>query len=97
MLAMYENKRVVNLINFMEVLNMNHVEKILNSKGKIFTVTFTKKDGTTRVMNCRLGVTKHLKGGESTLNPNEYITVYDMQNKGYRAINRQTIIDVKGL
>jgi len=76
---------------------MNHVEKILNSKGKIFTVTFTKKDGTTRVMNCRLGVTKHLKGGESTLNPNEYITVYDMQNKGYRAINRQTIIDVKGL
>ena len=94
---MYENKRVVNLINFMEVLNMNHVEKILNSKGKIFTVTFTKKDGTTRVMNCRLGVTKHLKGGESTLNPNEYITVYDMQNKGYRAINRQTIIDVKGL
>ena len=81
----------------MEVLNMNHVEKILNSKGKIFTVTFTKKDGTTRVMNCRLGVTKHLKGGESTLNPNEYITVYDMQNKGYRAINRQTIIDVKGL
>jgi hypothetical protein len=81
----------------MEVLNMNHVEKILNSKGKIFTVTFTKKDGSTRVMNCRLGVTKHLKGGESTLNPNEYITVYDMQNKGYRAINRQTIIDVKGL
>ena len=76
---------------------MNQIEKILNSKGKIFTVTFTKKDGTTRVMNCRLGVTKHLKGGESTLNPNEYITVYDMQNRGYRAINRQTIIDVKGL
>ena len=76
---------------------MNHIENILNSKGKIFTVTFTKKDGTTRVMNCRLGVTKHLKGGESTLNPNEYITVYDMQNKGYRAINRNTIIDVKGL
>ena len=76
---------------------MNHIEKILNSKGKIFTVTFTKKDGTTRVMNCRLGVTKHLKGGESTLNPNQYITVYDMQNKGYRAINRATIIDVKGI
>ena len=76
---------------------MNHIENILNSKGKIFTVTFTKKDGTTRVMNCRLGVTKHLKGGESTLNQNEYITVYDMQNKGYRAINRSTIIDVKGL
>ena len=76
---------------------MNHIENILNSKGRIFTVTFTKKDGSTRVMNCRLGVTKHLKGGTSTLNPDEYITVYDMQNKGYRAINRSTIIDVKGL
>jgi len=76
---------------------MTNVEKILNSKGKFFTVTFTKKDGTTRVMNCRLGVTKYLKGGESTLNPNDYITVYDLQSKGYRAINRKTIIDVKGL
>ena len=76
---------------------MNSVEKILNSKGKIFSVTFRKKDGSTRVMNARLGVTKHLKGGESNLNPNQYITVYDMQNKGYRAINRATIIDVKGI
>jgi len=48
-------------------------------------------------LNGRLGVTKHLKGGLSTLNPLEYITVYDLQSKGYRAINRSTIIDVKGL
>ena len=26
--------------------------------GKIFTVTFLKKDGTERVMNCRMGVWK---------------------------------------
>jgi hypothetical protein len=76
---------------------MDNVTKILNSNGKIFTVTFIKKDGSLRVLNGRLGVTKHLKGGLSTLNPLEYITVYDLQSKGYRAINRSTIIDVKGL
>jgi hypothetical protein len=39
--------------------------KLLNTNGKIVTVTFTKKDGSIRIMNCRLGVTKHLKGGSS--------------------------------
>lgn len=71
--------------------------KLLNTNGKIVTVTFTKKDGSIRVMNCRLGVTKHLKGGESTLNPNKYITVYDLQSKGYRAISKDQILDIKGV
>lgn len=70
--------------------------KLLNTNGKIVTVTFTKKDGSIRVMNCRLGVTKHLKGGSSTLDPNKYITVYDLQSKGYRAISKDQILDIKG-
>jgi len=70
---------------------------ILNSNGKIFTVEFLKKDGSIRSLNGRLGVTKHLKGGVSTLNPNKYITVYDLQSKAYRAINKATILSVKGL
>jgi hypothetical protein len=77
--------------------NTNFVDRILNSNGKIFSVEFIKKDGSRRLMNCRLGVTKHLKGGSSTLDPNQYITVYDMQSKGYRAINVDTIIDLKGV
>jgi hypothetical protein len=64
------------------------------TQGKFFTVSFIKKDGSTRVMNCRLGVTKHLKGGVSTLNPTEYLTVYDMQAEGYRAVNLSTIVSV---
>lgn len=64
---------------------------ILNSGGKFVSVTFVKKNGETRVLTGRLGVTKHLKGGVSTLNPDEYITIYDVVNKGYRAINRGTI------
>jgi hypothetical protein len=77
--------------------NNNFVARILNSNGKIFSVEFVKKDGTKRLMNCRLGVTKHLKGGSSTLDPNKFITVYDLQSEGYRAINKESIINVKGV
>jgi hypothetical protein len=75
----------------------NFVDRILNSNGKIFSVEFVKKDGSVRLMNCRLGVTKYLKGGSSTLNPDKFITVYDLQSEGYRAINKESIINVKGV
>ena len=64
---------------------------VLNSEGRFVTVEFIKKDGTLRKLTGRLGVKKHLKGGVSTLDPAQYITIYDVQNKGYRAINRDTI------
>jgi hypothetical protein len=64
------------------------------TKGKFFTVVFIKKDGTTRSMNCRLGVTKHLKGGVSNLDASQYLTVYDVQSEGYRAVNLSTIVSV---
>lgn len=67
------------------------------SKGKFITVTFLKKDGTVRKMNCRTGVTKYLKGGESTLDPKQYVTVLDVAKGAYRAINRDTIIDISGV
>lgn len=76
---------------------LNFVDRILNSNGKIMTVKFVKKDGSLRVMNCRLGVTKHLKGGASTLNPDKFITVYDLKSEGYRAIDKESILDVKGV
>ena len=77
--------------------NNTIIEKIINSNGKIFTVTFIKKDGSLRELNGRLGVIKHLKGGVSTLDPDKYITVFDMQSKAYRAVNKFTIQSVKGL
>lgn len=76
---------------------MEFIEKILRSNGKIMTIKFIKKDGSLRVMNCRLGVTKHLKGGTSTLDPEKFITVYDLKSEGYRAINKESILDVKGV
>lgn len=76
---------------------MNKVERILNSNGKIFTVTFVKKDGSIRVLNGRLGVTKHLKGGDCTLNKEKFIIVYDLKSEGYRAIDKESILDVVGV
>ena len=74
---------------------MTLADIITGSGGKFVSVTFTKKDGSIRQLTGRLGVTKHLKGGVSTLNPEQYITLYDVVNKGYRAINRATIKSVK--
>jgi hypothetical protein len=64
---------------------------------KIFTVLFIKKDGTLREMNCRLGVKKHLKGGELGYNAKElnYLPVYDIQKEGYRMINVTTIKEIR--
>jgi hypothetical protein len=70
---------------------------IKGTKGKFFTVTFTKKDGTTRVMNARLGVKAYLKGGDLPYDPDTkgLIPVYDMKNNGYRMINVNTISNLK--
>lgn len=63
------------------------------SNGSVFSVTFTKKDGSTRHMNCRMGVTKHLKGGERAYDPADHglVCVYDMQARGYRSIALDTL------
>lgn len=65
-------------------------------EGKIFTVTFIKKDGTERVLTGRLGVTKHLVGGENTVaHKPEYLTVFDMQKGGYRNVNLDTVMSLR--
>ena len=63
--------------------------------NKIFTVTFEKKDGTMRVLNGKLGVTKHLKGGKKGYDYKHLITVFDLKKKGYRTVNLDTITEIK--
>ena len=67
------------------------VGMIEQSNGRFFTVCFTKKDGSERVLNGRLGVTYALKGGECTLDRSKFLIVYDMAKKTYRAVNRDSI------
>lgn len=68
-------------------------EIILNNRSKIFSVLFTKKDGTKRKMNARLDVKKDIKGVGLKYKPKEfnYIIAYDMLKKAYRTININTL------
>lgn len=61
--------------------------------GKTFTVEFVKKNGEHRTMNARLGVNKGKTGKGMKYNPTErgLLPVYDMQKKGFRMINFDTI------
>jgi hypothetical protein len=75
---------------------MKTLEQILKeTKGKFFRATFVKKDGSVRNMVARLGVTSHLKGGERKYNEAQYIGVFDVQARGYRLINKETLKEVK--
>lgn len=47
---------------------MNVQDIISKTNGKAFTVCFTKKDGSERVLTGRTDVRKHLKGGVATYN-----------------------------
>jgi hypothetical protein len=65
--------------------------------GRIFTVTFRKKDGTERTINARRGVTKHLTGGSLRYNPEDkgVLSVYSLKDEGYRMINLDSLISFK--
>lgn len=71
-------------------------EAVKKANGKIFSCSFTKKDGTVRKMIARTGVTKHLKGGELAYDPIEkgLLAVFDMEVQQYRMINLKTIINI---
>tara|TARA_R110001599_G_scaffold189528_1_gene384247 strand:- start:187 stop:528 length:342 start_codon:yes stop_codon:yes gene_type:complete len=71
-------------------------ELIRETNGQIFSSTFIKKDGTHRLMNARLKVTKGLKEDAKPrpYQPSKYnlICVYDMNKKGYRMLNLNTLL-----
>ena len=70
---------------------------IYKTNGKIFSVVFTKKDGEKRLMGCRLGVRKYVKGVGLKFKPEEksLIGVFDMVKRAYRFINLSTLEKLK--
>ena len=66
-------------------------------KGRIFSATFIKKDGSIRKINCRLGVVKALKGGELKYNAEaaNNLVVYDLQAKSYRTIPLDKLLTLR--
>lgn len=64
--------------------------------GQFFTVEFTKKDGSKRIMNCRTGVKKYLSNNGKTIQitkpiDNGILRVFDLQKNEYRSINLDTV------
>ena len=70
---------------------------IYDTNGKIFSVSFTKKDGSNREMTARLGVTKHLTGKGRVYNPADYnmLCVFDTHKEGYRTIPFERLLEVR--
>ena len=90
-------------------MNIQKFKEIVQG-GQMFTVKFIKADGTERVMNARMGVSKYVKGSQpkitgkrnSTLAKTNQIGVYEMkgtstdvEEKNYKTINLNTLIELK--
>lgn len=71
--------------------------KDLVGNGSIFSVDFTKKNGEFRTMRARLGVKKHLQGGELPFDPVDkgLLPVFDMEKQAYRMINLKTVTEIR--
>lgn len=65
--------------------------------GRIFNVTFVKRNSEVRRMNARLGVKKNLKGTGLKYDPTSRgnLIVYSMSDNGYRTINLNSILRIK--
>jgi hypothetical protein len=65
--------------------------------SRIFSAIFTKADGTERKIVARLGVTKHLKGGELAYDAaaRNNLIVFDMVKKAYRTIPFDRLHNIK--
>jgi hypothetical protein len=70
---------------------------IESTKGKFFTVTFVKKDGTIRTMTARTGVRKGVTGQGLKFNPSErnLKVVWSCDAETFRMINLNTILGIK--
>ena len=82
---------------------MNQIELIEDLQKKILRITFTKVDGTTRVMKCTLNrsltefttpVSKAFK--ERTKNE-EVIAVWDVENSAWRSFRLANVTKVENL
>ena len=65
---------------------------IKSTKGRFFSCTFIKKDGSKRVMNGRIGYHKGIKGVGRNFKKENLVTVFDAQAKEYRMVNVDTML-----
>ena len=78
----------------MQTINRNKAKELIKeSKGLIFAATFTKKDGSSRLMNARLGKKYTPTGKAAPYKAEDYnlLPAYDMKIKAFRMININTL------
>lgn len=70
---------------------------LVEQAGKFVSLDFVKADGSKRTLTGRLGVRKHLAGGDRTVGNAEHacMVVYDVFCRGYRAVNLSTVQRVR--
>ena len=79
----------------MKTINRTKAKELIKeSKGKIFSATFTKVDGSHRLMNARLKkyISKTGKAAPYKAENYDLIPIYDMKSKGWRSLNLKTLI-----
>ena len=78
------------------IINKDQAKELIkDSKGKIFAATFTKKDGTHRLMNARIGKQYASKTGrKAPYKAEEFnmMPLYDMRIKAFRMLNFNTLL-----
>ena len=68
------------------------VKMVKSTKGRFFSCTFIKKNGSMRVMNGRIGCHKGVKNIGRKFQKENLMTVFDAQAKEYRMINVDTML-----
>ena len=80
----------------MQTINKTTAKELIKeSKGKIFSTTFIKKDNTIRTLTSRTGKQYNSKtGNKAPYKPQDYnlIPLYDMRKKAFRMINFNTLL-----
>jgi hypothetical protein len=90
-------KKIYKTKNARKTLKKIKILDKVSQNGKIFGVEFIKKDGSKRLMSCRKGVKRYLKGGINTCSHiPKYLTVFSVNDKGYRNISIPGIRKIKG-
>lgn len=85
------------MIDLKKKFTTTQFRKFVGDEGKLFSVTFEKKDGTLRTMTARLGVHKYVTGGGSKFDAeaNGMVRVFSMRDNGYRTVTTEKIVKLK--
>lgn len=73
------------------------IHELVGDTGRIFNVTFIKKNGSIRSFNARFGVAKNLTGGGLPYDPEKHnlLKVFSMDDDGYRMVKLSNILRIK--